>query len=41
MKKLIEMKKNHIGPFDKNEINKYKKIYEELKKQCHIKKIMA
>ena len=32
MKKLIEMKKNHIGPFDKNEINKYKKIYEELKK---------
>ena len=32
LQKLIEMKKNNKGPFDKNEIKKYKNLYEELNK---------
>lgn len=31
LKKLIDRKNAKIGPFDKNEIEKYKKIYESLK----------
>ena len=32
LQKLIEMKKNNEGPFDKNQILEYKKIYEALNK---------
>ena len=32
LQKLIEMKKNNEGPFDKKQILEYKKIYEALNK---------
>ena len=32
LQKLIKIKKNNKGPFDKNEIKKYKNLYEELNK---------
>ena len=32
LQKLIEMKKNNEGPFDKKQILEYKKIYETLNK---------
>lgn len=35
LKKLIQMKKNKEGPFDKNTIIRYKELYENIIKDCN------